>query len=147
MNIRRTLDGSEILSNYRLLSEPVKLKARTGLHYVVPSGDGYEPSDPVEVEVDYRKRTYMNLRGSRKQRAARAMVPRESIKIVKIGEPVAPPVAMAILAGKSAEEIKVVSLETEIQRLWGIVRAPEVAKQKKRESLDKLEQLFAGRRI
>jgi len=150
-HIRRVIDGSDNPSNYRLLKEPVKLQVKVAIQWTVPDGDGWEPvgvsSHFNGVETDHFYKKKMQLRGSRKQRAARAVSPRESIKVIDTTMPVSKPVTMAILEGKTDKEVKVVSLQTEIQRLWGIVNAPAVAARTKQEAISELERMFNSRRI
>jgi hypothetical protein len=76
-------------SNYRLLGEKLKLVTRARPQYVIPDGDGYEvvgvsPNPLVEVLVPQRKeRPEVRMRLGRKQRAARAYIPKETIKIIQ----------------------------------------------------------------
>ena len=140
-------------SNYRLGSEPVKLTAKIIQVFDAPGVDTWEGEGgacmpaPFEEEIEVRNKSKMNLRGSRKQRAAKQFIPRESIKVVEIKTVVPKQVAMAIVQGKSDHEIKVAELEAKIQTLLGIVNKPKIEAQRKAESINKLEQVFAARRL
>jgi len=139
-------------SNYRLLDERPKLTAKITKVFDAPGVDAWEGEGgavmplPVEEEVSYKSKSVMNVRGARKQRAAKQFIPRESIKVVKIGRPVDVKVAMAVVTGKSDDEIKIVSLEAQIERLLGIVQAPRIAAERKAASLKKLEEVFESKR-
>src|SRR5271157_69073 len=112
MNINKYSRGDDRESNYRLLSEPVQLKVRTE-H--VPSTeecaweDDGGPTVPLvtEMTVEQAIKAQMRVRGARKQRAARAMRPVESIKVVRINEPAPAEVVGVRLSGGSAADEKV----------------------------------------
>jgi len=107
-----------LTSNYRLRGEPVKLNAKEFRGFYKPDGDGYEEVWH-ETSSAEKLRDKMRLRGSRKQLAARQMVPRSSVTIVKTGEPVAPKVAIAKLEGKSEQDVRIIELEEKIRTLIG----------------------------
>jgi len=109
------------VANYSLRKSTVKLLAKT-LVGVRPDGDGWEEVWEESSE-DERYRSQQRLRGSRKQKAARQAIPLATVKIVRPdGPPVDRGVAMALLADKSDDEVKVAKLEAEIRRLLGLVR-------------------------
>ena len=102
-------------SNYTLRGTAVKLSARE-FKGVKPDGDGYEDVWQ-ETDTQHLEKEKMRLRGSRKQKAARAFVPKSSVTIVKHQEPAASTVVNAILDGKSADVIKILELEDKIKKM------------------------------
>jgi hypothetical protein len=161
-------------SNYRLLNERLNLITRARPQYVVPDGDGYEPvgisSNPmVEVLVPARKECpEIRMRLGRKQRAARAYIPKETIRIVKKVDPAPVGVAEIRILGmmeieqalllnrgvrKTAVKVaqirdwvgkqsEVKFLEHKIARLMGIIEAPKVAAKLKEDSITRLQELW-----
>ena len=127
MNINKYSRGDDRGSNYRLLNEPVQLKVRME-H--VPSTEecaweddgGPTVSLVTEMTVEQAIKSQMRVRGARKQRAARAMRPVESIKVVRINEPAPAEVVGVRLAGGSTADEKVASLEAQIRALLSLVR-------------------------
>jgi hypothetical protein len=130
-------------SNYRLLDEKVKLATRINLPYVVPDGDGWETvaasSIIVEATEEQLNRSKVQLRGSRKQRAARAVVPRESIKIIPIVKPACVEVAEARMVGGDEQ---VAQLEHEIRKLMDVVKHRAEAKARYDASVLLLQEKF-----
>ena len=126
-NIRQLHRGDDRGSNYRLLNEPVQLKVRME-H--VPSTEecaweddgGPTVSLVTEMTVEQAIKAQMRVRGARKQRAARAMRPVESIKVVRINEPAPAEVVGVRLAGGSTADEKVASLEAQIRALLSLVK-------------------------
>jgi len=112
-----------LTSNYKLRGEPVKLH-NVAYRWYVPDGDGWAPALLSEEDVSERHRSAMRLRGSRKQRAARAAVPLSSVTIVTENKPVAPGVAKAIYEGKSEVDIRVAELEAQIEAIRRQLRRP-----------------------
>jgi hypothetical protein len=106
-------------ANYRLRGAPVKLFAKT-LQGVRPDGDGWEEVWDESWGTNYSK-NIPKLRGSRKQRAARCLVPVESIRIVAKCEAAPACVVEARLANKTAEEVRVAELEAKIRELMGLL--------------------------
>ena len=127
VNINVSKRGDDRGSNYRLLNEPVQLKVRME-H--VPSTEecaweddgGPTVSLVTEMTVEQAIKAQMRVRGARKQRAARAMRPVESIKVVRINEPAPAEVVGVRLAGGSTADEKVASLEAQIRALLSLVR-------------------------
>ena len=127
MNINKYSRGDDRGSNYRLLNEPVQLKVRME-H--VPSADELQWEDDggpavelvTEMTVEEYHKQQMHVRGARKQRAARAYRPVESIKVVRINEPAPAEVVGVRLAGGSTADEKVASLEAQIRALLSLVR-------------------------
>ena len=127
MNIRQYSRGDDRESNYRLLNEPVQLKVRME-H--VPSTEecaweddgGPTVSLVTEMTVEQAIKAQMRVRGAGKQRAARAMRPVESIKVVRINEPAVAEVVGVRLNGGSAQDEKVAELEAKIRQLLELVR-------------------------
>jgi hypothetical protein len=107
-------------ANYRLRGAAVKLFAKT-LVGCRPSGDGWEEVWDESWGTSYSK-SIPKFRGSRKQRAARAMVPVESIKVVAKREAAPACVVEARLANKTAEEVRVAELEAKIRELMGLLK-------------------------
>jgi hypothetical protein len=140
-------------SNYRLHSEPVKLTAKITPVFDAPGVDTWEGEGgacaplPYEEDAEKRYKQQMNLRGARKQRAAKQFIPRESIKIVQIKTVVPKEVAMAIVEGKSDQEIEVARLTAKIQELMGVINKPKIEAARKIESIKKLEAVFASKRL
>jgi hypothetical protein len=151
MNINKYSRGDDRESNYRLLNEPVQLKVRME-H--VPSTEecaweddgGPTVSLVTEMTVEQAIKAQMRVRGARKQRAAKAYRPTESIKIVNQAAPAIKEVVSVRLAGGSAQDEKVAELEARIKELMAVVRAPIVAAERKTESIKKFEEMFNGLR-
>lgn len=127
-NVIKKHDNKE--SNYRILATPVKLTTRIHYPYVVPDGDGYEAAggcspDFVERETEEVNKSLMRIRGARKQRAAKAKVPRESIKVVPLTKPVQMAEAVAqfeeITVDEARLKLAVVSLEEKIKHVMSLV--------------------------
>lgn len=127
LNINKYSRGDDRESNYRLLNEPVQLKVRME-H--VPSTEecaweddgGPTVSLVTEMTVEQAIKAQMRVRGARKQRAARAMRPVESIKVVRINEPAPAEVVGVRLNGGSQQDEKVAELEAKIRQLLLQVR-------------------------
>lgn len=173
-------------SNYRLLAEKLKLTTKARPQYVIPDGDSWEPvgvspNPLVEVFVPVKHvRPEMRLRLGRKQRAARAYVPKESIKVIpKLVAPAPVEVVQVRVQGlKEIDElreraevswtnpelesirpsfvkqevariwvgveadVKIKFLEAKIKALLGIINAPKVAEQRKKDSIQRLAELW-----
>lgn len=86
-NINRITKNDPKQSNYRLRDEPIKMVAKEYDIWVVPEGDGWAPaSGEAYKELDVLEvmaKREVRIHGGRKQRSARAYVPRESITIVQ----------------------------------------------------------------
>ena len=127
LNINKYSRGDDRESNYRLLTEPVQLKVRME-H--VPSTEecaweddgGPTVSLVTEMTVEQAIKAQMRVRGARKQRAARAMRPVESIKVVRINEPAPAEVVGVRRNGGSHQDEKVAELEAKIRQLLLQVR-------------------------
>ena len=151
MNISKHKRGDDRESNYRLLTEPAQLKVRME-H--VPSADELQWEDDggpavelvTEMTVEEYHKQQMRVRGARKQRAAKAYRPTESIKVVNQAAPAIKEVVGVRLAGGSAQDEKVAELEARIKELMAVARAPIVAAECKTESIKKFEVLFNGLR-
>lgn len=109
----------DVVSNYRLRGEPVKLAAKEFNGFYIPDGDGYVEAWK-ETSATEKLRDKMRLRGSRKQRAARQAVPLSSVTIVKPGGTVSPRVAIAMLEGKSQQDVRIIELEEKIKQLMEV---------------------------
>ena len=151
MNINKYSRGDARESNYRLLNEPVQLKVR--MEHVLSDAectweDEGGPTVPLvtEMTVEQAIKSQMRVRGARKQRAAKAYRPTESIKVVNQAAPAIKEVVGVRLAGGSAQDEKVAELEARIKELMAVVRAPIVAAERKTESIKKFEVLFNGLR-
>ena len=127
MNINKYSRGDDRESNYRLLNEPVQLKVR--MEHVLSDAertweDEGGPTVPLvtEMTVEQAIKSQMRVRGARKQRAARAYRPVESIKVVRINEPAPAEVVGVRLNGGSAQDEKVAELEAKIRQLLLQVR-------------------------
>jgi hypothetical protein len=151
MNIRQYSRGDVRGSNYRLLSEPVQLKVRMehvpSIEECIFEDDGGPAVERVtEMTVEEYHKQQMRVRGARKQRAAKAYRPTESIKVVNQAAPAIKEVVGVRLAGGSAQDEKVAELEARIKELMAVARAPIVAAERKTESIKKFEVLFNGLR-
>jgi hypothetical protein len=127
MNFNKFQRGDDRESNYRLLNELVQLKVR--MEHVLSDAectweDEGGPTVPLvtEMTVEQAIKSQMRVRGARKQRAARAYRPVESIKVVRINEPAPAEVVGVRLNGGSAQDEKVVELEAKIRQLLLQVR-------------------------
>lgn len=104
-------------ANFKLRGTPVRLSSKMSVG-VRPDGDGYEQVWE-EVDLFEKSKTQMRLRGTRKQKAARAMIPLATVKKVEIGEPAPKPVVMARLTGDE-RDVKIAELEAKIKALLGV---------------------------
>jgi hypothetical protein len=127
MNFNKFQRGDDRESNYRLLNELVQLKVR--MEHVLSDAectweDEGGPTVPLvtEMTVEQAIKSQMRVRGARKQRAARAYRPVESIKVVRINEPAPAEVVGVRLNGGSAQDEKVAELEAKIRQLLLQVR-------------------------
>lgn len=122
VNIEVHERGVNADSNVRLHGKdgcPLHVKTKS-YYYWIPDGDGYAPA-----EESYRWNvaenplsTAVGLRGSRKQRAAKALRPVESIKIVQVPkQPVHPLEAIAIYSGGSDADVAVARKKGELCRI------------------------------
>ena len=151
VNIKKYKRGDAYGSAYRLLSEPVALKVKLQ-HVPGPEELAWEddggPSVPQVVEVTVKEyhRQRIGLRGSRKQRAARAVAPKESVRVVNLTKPAPMEVVAVRLAGGSEQDEKVAALEARIKALMAVVRAPIVAEERRKESISRFEELFNAKR-
>lgn len=115
MNINHV--GGE--SNYRLRGEPVKLFAKEFIGFR-PDGDGWEDVWKETNSAEHYA-TQMKLKGSRRQRAARQMIPLSTVTIVNLRTPAPPTMVRAILDEKSPDEIRIAELEAKVKELLGLV--------------------------
>lgn len=75
-------------SNYRLRGTPVPLRCTVYTSVETPDGGAWENEggacapEPVEVVAEHRYRAKVKVHPMRKQKAAQAYIPRESIKVV-----------------------------------------------------------------
>ena len=151
-NIRRFDRGDVRQSNYRLLSESAQLTYKHRPVLDGPDEQSWESEGgavappPAEMTVEEMFAQVMRVRGARHQRSAKAMVPRESIKVVNQGAPAIKEVVGVRLAGGSAQDEEVARLEARIAELMAVVRAPIVAAERKVETIKKFESLFNGLR-
>lgn len=106
-------------SNVGLRGTPVKLTAKQ-LVGCRPDGDGWEEVWDETFDLE-KHRTRIKMRGSRKQKAARMMVPRATVTIVPKLEVQDPTVVQAVLMEKSPDEIRILQLEAEIRKLMGLL--------------------------
>ncbi len=113
MNIERHERNVNYQSNPRITKKDAYPLMYVKPHFVVPDGDGWAPAPSSCVWNDGKNplSSTIRVRGSRKQRAARAYIPKESIKIVKKKEPVHPIVGITILQGGSAADIEVATVK------------------------------------
>ena len=131
LNFNEFARGEVRRANYRLLKEPVHLRATHVPVLDGPGTDAWEDDGgaaappPVEVDVAERHRTAVRTNPGRHQRAARLAVPRESIRVVPLVALAPAEVVEARLAGKSEREVKIAELETRIRALLGVARAPD----------------------
>ena len=107
-------------SNFRLRGEPVKLATKV-LVGCKPDGDGWEEVWDESIDFE-RYRPQIRFRGSRKQKAARMIVPFNTVKVVPKLEVGAPPVVVARLEGKSEAEVRIMELEWKIKQLMGLAQ-------------------------
>ena len=147
-NIRRLDRGDVLQSNYRLLSEPARLTYKHQLVLDGPDEQSWESEGgavappPLEMTVEEMFQQQMRVRGARHQRSAKAMVPRESIRVVNQGAPAVKEVVGVRLAGGSAQDEEVARLEARIAELMAVVRAPIIAAERKAKSIERFKTLF-----
>jgi hypothetical protein len=140
MNINKYERGDLHESNYRLLREPVKLLVRTE-HLLDLAEETWEGEGGAlvplftETTTEEANRQRMTLRGARKQRAARAYAPKESIKVVNKTAPRTPDQLDDV---EVAEGVKIAQLEGRVRELMGLVEAGK----KKEESIARLTTRF-----
>ena len=148
MNFRVLKRAEPRESNYRLLGEPVKLSARC-----VPVLDGPDEQQweseggalappPYEVDIEEKHRRDLRTRVGRKQTAARCVVPKESIKVVRIEQPAPMRVVAVRLRDGSERDEQIAALEAQVEVLLGLVRAPIVAAERKAKSIERFKTLF-----
>lgn len=129
MHFSTIVDGGAVNVNYRLRREPVSLKLVVVPVLETPDGGTWENEGgalappPYEVTTEERFRPKIRMHPGRKQGAARMVVPRESIKVVQINQPVAPAVAIAELTGKTPQDVQIELLEGKIKELLGLVQS------------------------
>jgi hypothetical protein len=153
-NIRTIKRGNSAESNYALRDRPLELRAT---HVPLLQGVGTDAWEddggfvPPIVELDGadKSRQKIGIRPPRKQRAARANVPRESINVVSMSKPVPRGVAIAIYEGKSEQEVEIARLEARIRELMLAVERPNPAPMpgKPVVDLDGLLNMFAARKL
>lgn len=109
-SIRTHKRGKPDNTNYRLLDQSVSMVVRSE-HFLDDEecrweGEGGACVDLVREEsVEEINRQKMRLRGSRKQRAARAYIPKETIKVIEVSKIEPPSVTMA--------KVKVIEAESQ----------------------------------
>lgn len=106
-------------SNYRLRGEPAQLTCRTFQGFR-PDGDGWADEWEVTIGTE-RHRTHVKPGLPRKQAAARAKIPINTIKIVPRLEAAPKDVVMARLADATPQELKIAALQAEIKKLLGLL--------------------------
>ena len=129
MNIRRHRRGDESGCNYSLRDKKLDLKA---VHVPVLAQDGTDRFEDdggavppiVELTEQEKYRTDVRIHPPRKQRAAKAYIPKETIKVVHMGKPVVREKAIAIFEGKSPDEVKLAELEGRVRELMMEARRP-----------------------
>ena len=141
-------DGSGLKrANYRLLDEPTKLVAKLHEPWVRPDGEGWEVvgmSDQVRVvTTEEANKQKIKVRPPRKQRAARAYVPKESIKVVPAGAPAPLEVAVARIEGKDET---IAAMEARVRELMGIVAARKAKEQARVKAIAAFESIFNEKR-
>jgi hypothetical protein len=178
ININRIERGCDVRqSNYALIGKPVGLNCRV-LQVSRPveidrweDEGGYPAPDWTEKfswDEEERYRSAMRVRGSRKQRAAKAYIPRESINVIKVTKAAPVKVAMAKLDVRAemerievlaignrlkermreevrragADKVKVAELEARIAEIMDVINAPKIAEAKRRADLRLLEHVF-----
>lgn len=129
-------------SNPRMRNNPITSKTTVTLYN--PDGSVKEVQETCAEE---RYRARMALRGSRKQRAAQALIPRESVTVVREKTPVAPAVVEAAMAGKEGVDLQIAALEAEVKRLQQWVEEKRAADLKKKQSISNLESFFNRKRL
>lgn len=144
---KRNNDG--LCSNYRLRDEPVNLSTRIIPVFNAPGTESWEneggalPGPPYEETVEASNRAKMRVKGARKQRAAKLVVPRNTITVVPIKQARTP----EQLEDKSlGQEIQVRRLEAQVARALGMAedqrRAAKAAEERKVRSLARLQERF-----
>ena len=126
VNVRTIKRGDDHESCYRLLSEPAQLKLRT-THVMDVEECRWEDDGGLSVELTTEMtvaqafKQQMTVRGARKQAAARAVRPTESVKVICMSKPATPEVVGVRLAGGSTGDERVASLQAQIKGLLGLV--------------------------
>ena len=152
LNINTIVDGEPVHANYRLRREPVKLNVK----YVAVGGLGADRWEddggalappPYEETVCERHRAQVRQNPGRKQIAARRAIPRESITVVPVLEPVKYEEAVAIVEDKTVEQVKIDVLEVKIRELMGLVQRRRSAEQLLDAAIEGLGKRFEERRV
>jgi hypothetical protein len=143
-NINKFKRGDVRESNYRLLSEPVQLKVKTvhvpdigELRWEDDGGPSIEYISEETVEAINRSR--IKIRGPRKQTAARALKPKESIRIVPVNPPRTPKELEDRALGLN---VQIAKLETQVRNFKEEARRKAQAENARRTALENLERLF-----
>jgi hypothetical protein len=129
VNIKTHKRGDELGSNYALRDSKLNLKATHTPVYEAPGSDrfdddgGYIPR-PIELTDAEKYRSSVRIRPAKKQRAAKCLVPKESIKVVSMSKPVPRPVAIAIFEDKTEQEVEIARLEARVRELMFQVSRP-----------------------
>lgn len=171
-NILRRNDARE--SNYTLRDKKVQLTVTCQPLYETPDAGVWEgeggalpPASYEETVEEVNKRT-MRIRGARKQRAARAYVPRESIKIIPLVTPAPVEVAEVRLrhmrdgevlgtkktAEKEAQlarEEEIAVLEHKVRKLMDVIKWRQDGKRRdaelKAQSIEQLRRIMEERKV
>ena len=153
LNFRVLRGRDDREANYRLRGEPVKLVATITPVLECQGSDAWEDDGgavaglPTQVDVAERHRAEVRVRPPRKQAAARAAIPRETVRIVRGEAPAPIEVVEARVAGKSEADVQVARLEARIRELMGVVEERRTLTQRRKESLALLERMFERRRL
>jgi len=152
VNINTILDGEPVHSNYRLRKAPIGLRCVTtlvgGWDEMRWEDDGGSPAPPpFEQVAQERHRSSVRQHPGRKQIAARMNVPRESIKVVPVLNPVPRKVAIATYEGIDPQEVEIRELKAKIERMIGQLQGELIKRRKLESSINNLEKVFEERKV
>ncbi len=81
------------------------------------AADGVTIAEIQETTTAEAVKRQMRVRGPRKQTAARLARPLATVKVIQVGDPVDPEVAIAQHQGVSSDELTILGLEVKIRKI------------------------------
>jgi hypothetical protein len=129
-------------SNYKLRGARIRLSAKlTKLN-----NDG-SVAEVVETTNEELHRQRIASRPPRKQTAARMARPVETVKVVKISQPVDCGAAIAAYEGRTGADAEVRRLELRIEELMGVLERRRRAEERKQHAIEDLVRVFGAERL
>lgn len=128
VNFNQIIDGDRGTSNYRLRHEPIETTITIQYGAETPDNGAWENEGgagappPIVESLAERNAQYMKVRGAKKQTAARAYRPKESIMLIKprVIQPAVQVIAQ--LTEQTEEEITIEILEMRVKQVMGLIQ-------------------------